>query len=180
MRMTSKLLAIVFAFMLLAALGSWVASVLGFSVNNLLSDEGLRWLLQHGGSSLSGKPMTLGLLLCIAWGSCPHWTNRPALFRMALHLAWLWAGILLFALWPSSPLRGLGGQVFPSPFSHSLPALLCLSIVGVNACLQPSQAGQLLTRGLRRYAIYIIFALLLGFLYDEIRYILCTSITLQS
>lgn len=180
MLMMNKLLAALVAFMVLALLGSWVGSVLGLPVNNLFSDEGIRWMLLRGGSSLSGKPMAFGLLFCIAWGTCPHWTDRPALLRMAFYLAWLWAFILLFALWPSSPLRGLGGQVFPSPFSHSLPVLILLSVAGVNASLHPSQAAKLLTSGLRRYAIHIVFALLLGFLYDEIRYILCTSITWQN
>ncbi len=168
---SDRLLASGVAIAIVIALASWLFSALGYPVNNLFSAEGLRWCLRHGFSALPGEWLCIFVLACMAAGSLPSLTDRSALRKTAPSLALLWCLILAFVLWPSSPLRGVSGGLYPSPFVHALPALLCLSVLAVGIIREPHQASALLVRGIRKYAILIVFYLMVSFIVGEMRFL---------
>ncbi len=169
--MTNRLLALTVIAEFLVAVASWLFSALDYPINNLLSDEGLRWLLRHGFSStLSGYFGTF-VLACVAVGALPRWADRAAWRRAGLYLLLLWLLLLAFVLWSGSPLRGVGGGFFPSPFARALPVLLCLSVIVAGVAVDVRSAGDLLVRGIRRYSILIVFYLLLSFLVSELTFL---------
>ncbi len=165
------LLAFVVVVEFLVAVASWLFSVLGYHVNNLFSDEGLRWLLCNGFSSFPARYFTTFVLACIAVGVLPRWADKVAWRRMCLYLLLLWLLILAFVLWPDSPVRGVNGGFFPSPFARALPVMLCLSVIVVGLCSNGESAADLLVRGIRKCSILIVFYLLLTFLVSELTFL---------
>ncbi len=165
--MTNRLLALVVIVELLVAIASWLFSVLGYPVNNLFSDEGLRWLLCYGFSSFPARYFTTFVLACVAVGVWPQWKDKVAVRRTCVYLVLLWLVIIAFVVWPDSPLRGVNGGFYPSPFARALPEMLCLSVIVVGLCTNGRSAADLLARGIRKYAIIIVFYLLLTFLVSE-------------
>ncbi len=169
--MTNKLIALVVALEFLLAVASWLFSALGYPVSNLLSDEGLRWSLRYGFSALPVEYLATLIMACIAVGVLPKWQDKAALRKMTVWLALLWIVTLAFAAWPSSPLRGVSGGLYPSPFVSALPTLVCLSVIVVCVAMNIRSAGDMLVYGIRKYAVIIFFYLLLSFLLSEIRYV---------
>ncbi|MCD7720698.1 MAG: hypothetical protein LUI09_00535 [Prevotellaceae bacterium] len=165
--MTNRLLLTSLILAVLVAVASWLFSTLGYPVGNLFSQEGLRWCLLHGFSALPARWFCTFVLACIAVGCL----ERKRLRRMGVYLALVWLLMLAFVLWSGSPLRGVSGGLYPSPFVHALPLLLCLSVIVVSLAMSPSSASELLVRGIRRYAILIVFYLIISFIVGEVRFL---------
>ena len=57
--------------LVLLPVGAWLASVLGGNIQNPVSEEGIRWLFQHGAASLVAEPRYLAniVLLVMAVGA---------------------------------------------------------------------------------------------------------------
>ncbi|MEE1223192.1 MAG: hypothetical protein UHL07_06670 [Bacteroidaceae bacterium] len=156
----------------LAALLSCILSIVGLPVNNLLSAEGLRWLLVHGVQDGAFRYLPEVVLAVIALGTIPLRRTRVSAFRLFLRYALLLAFWIFMVWWKDSPLRGISGGLWPSPLSHSWFAILCLSLTAVNLSFAWSRVGQALADGVRRYAMALAAFLVGAFLYNEIMYIL--------
>ncbi len=169
--MTNRLLAFVVVVEFLVAIASWLFAVLGYPVNNLFSDEGLRWLACYGFSSFLARYFTTFVLACMAVGVLPSWKDRVAVRRTAIYLVLLWVVILAYVAWPDSPLRGVNGGFYPSPFARALPETLCLSVIIVGLFTNGRPVADLLVHGIRRYAILIVFYLLLILLVSELTFL---------
>ncbi len=169
--MTNRLLFLVLLVEFLVAVASWLFSALGYPICNLFSDEGLRWLLRYGFTSFPARYFCTFVLACMAIGTLPKWADWAAWRKMLVLLTLLWLLLLAFVLWQDSPLRGVNGGFYPSPFVSALPVLLCLSVIVVNVAMNVGSAADLLVRGIRRYAILLVFYLLLSFLVSEITFL---------
>ncbi len=169
--MTDKVFRFSIYFALLLALGSWIASLAGANVQNLISSEGLRWMLLHGFQDGAYRLLPSVVLGCVAVGSFPsRLVQRDILklgFRYAIAVA-LWA---FLAFWQGSPLRGISGGLFPSPLSHSWFVVVCLSVIAVNLTFNWKTAVSVLSNGLRKYGHIVILFLVFAFLYNEVVYI---------
>ena len=57
--------------LVLLPVGAWLASVLGGNIQNPVSEEGIRWLFQHGAASLAAEPKYMAniMLLVMAVGA---------------------------------------------------------------------------------------------------------------
>ena len=152
------------ALVLLLPVAAWLASVLGSDIQNPVSEEGVRWLFQHGASLLVAYPVPLVryVLVILAIGavresSMPDdWLalNGRKLtdvgkrnVKRALHSAGIFllctTMCLVLALFvPHSPLLGVTGSIIPSPwFTGILPAFL-LNVI-IAATLYSTMRGTL-------------------------------------
>ncbi len=170
-RVANKLFLLCLAFCVIVPLVSWLLSALGYPVGNLISAEGLRWLLRHGPETLLFRLFPLFVLVCIALGSLEFMSFREMWYRFAVSLCVIWVVLLAFVLWSGSPLRGVDGGLYPSPFVHVLPQLICLSVTASALFVTPERILPVLVDCLRRYAILIIFYLVVCCLYSEIVYV---------
>ncbi len=155
----------------LLPLASWLLSSLGYSVGNLISAEGLRWLLRHGPETVLFRLFPLFVLVCIALCSLRFMFRREHWVKFAISLCVIWVVLLAFVLWSDSPLRGVDGGLCPSPFVHALPQLICLSVTASSLLATPRFILRALVEGLRRYVVLIIFYLVICCLYSEIVYV---------
>lgn len=170
--MTNRFFQISLILAVLVALLSCILSIVGLPVNNLLSAEGLRWLLVHGIQDGAFRYLPPVVLAVIALGTIPMGRARVSTFQLILRYALLLAFWVFMAWWKDSPLRGISGALWPSPLSHSWFAIICLSLTAVNLSFVWNRVGQALADGLRKYALALVAFLVLAFLYNEIMYIL--------
>lgn len=170
--MTNRFFQIALILTVLVALLSCIASIVGLPVNNILSAEGLRWLLVHGVQDGAFRYLPEVVLAILALGTIPLRRTRVSTFLLFLRYALLLAFWVFMAWWKDSPLRGISGGLWPSPLSHSWFAILCLSLTAVNVSFAWNRVGQALADGVRRYAMVLVAFLVLAFLYNEITYIL--------
>ena len=172
MLMTDRFFQVGLILAVLIALLSCILSIVGLPVNNLLSAEGLRWLLVHGVQDGAFRYLPAVVLAIIALGTIPLRRTRVSTFQLFLRYALLLAFWIFMVWWKDSPLRGISGGLWPSPLSHSWFAILCLSLTAVNLSFAWSRVGQALADGVRRYAMALAAFLVGAFLYNEIMYIL--------
>ncbi|MCD8302262.1 MAG: hypothetical protein LUC44_04500 [Prevotellaceae bacterium] len=170
-RVANKLFILCLAFCVIVPLVSWLLSALGYSVGNLISAEGLRWLLHHGHETLLFRLFPLFVLACIALDSLLLMFCRKYWLKFAVSLCVIWVVLLAFVLWSESPLRGVDGGLCPSPFVHALPQLICLSVIASSLLATPQWILPALVESLRRYAVLIVFYLVICCLYSEIVYV---------
>ncbi len=153
------------------ALFSWVGSLAGLSVANLISTDGFRWLLLHGLQEGALRWLPHVVIGAIALGSISRedWTRRP---RKTLTVCSLLTAVVAIALlFPGSLLRGVGGGLVPSPLSHSWWLLCCLALAFTNVVLSRRPALDVLTKGLCKSARFVVLFLIFAFLYNETVYI---------
>ena len=170
--MINRLFQIVLILTVLVALLSCILSIAGLPVNNLLSAEGLRWLLVHGVQDGAFRYLPAVVLAIVALGTIPLGRTRVSAFQLFLRYALLLAFWVFMAWWKDSPLRGISGGLWPSPLSHSWFAIICLSLTAVNLSFAWSRVGQVLADGVSKYAMALVAFLVGAFLYNEIMYVL--------
>ncbi|MBR3513741.1 MAG: AbgT family transporter [Bacteroidaceae bacterium] len=159
--LSARVLAALLLLIVFTVLGSWLLSVLGLDVPNMLSSEGLRWLFRWPESRGFGMrcqcvvaaAVGVGALLRSGlcqdalnlfrgwhlWGAVPG-EVRPVTLRQrrALWLALLTCvlafGLLaLLFLLPASPLRSATGRLWPSPFLSGLIQAVVLGLIVTGA-----------------------------------------------
>ncbi len=160
-----------FYVILLLALFSWIGSLAGLAVSNLISADGLRWLLVQGlqGGALRWLPHVVVGAMALGGFSAAEWKVQPQRVVVLLLLAVV--VLSLAVMLPESPLRGIGGGLWPSPFSHSWWLVLCLLVMTMNVVLSKRSAMEVVSTGLGKYARLIVLFLIFAFLYNEITYI---------
>lgn len=179
-----------FVLQLLLMMGSWLLSA-AFPVDgihSLLSSEGLRWFLGHYATLIGSPWMAWLLLLSIAYGCLRHsgllrpgksYRERSALYITILLAALLIAVVLLLTIIPHAVLLSATGELWPSPFSHSLVPLIAFSILLLGICYgMVSGTLENLTAiynamldGIRRAAPFFIFYILIAQIYESLKYI---------
>lgn len=166
---------------------SWMLSAFGYPCRSLISDEGLRWLCLHI-TSLIASPLTAYALLYASAAGALEICIR--IHRRSPHTTILWTAVLvtlallsmpiLASILPDSPLRSITGGIFPSPLMHGLPVIIA-TVILVGAMLyaylslhltSPGRFCQMLTWGIRRYAIWIVVAMQLSFIHGTLLYVL--------
>ncbi len=155
----------------LLAVASWIASAMGMAVNNLFSGQGLRWLLLHGLQDGAMAYWPHFILFMFVSGSYPVNWNRETCRRYLLRLLPVLACFVLLAFWVDSPLRGIGGGLFPSPLGHAGFVVMCLCLLGINLSLHSQPTMTVLVNALKKMAVMIILYPIFAFLYNEITYI---------
>lgn len=182
----------------LVAVASWLLSALGYSDQNLLSAQGLRWLFSHPVPEWESTMLLWALWLFTALGCTRlsglsgeiwNWitgqgkqsTRRQ---RYALRLAGLATAcgivfLLHCALAPSSPLLGVTGKLWPSPYLDGL--LPCICLITIIVSLIFARASQryiswvdtigLLERSLARYTPWAVLLFVSGYLLNICNYV---------
>ncbi|MBQ5642682.1 MAG: AbgT family transporter [Bacteroidaceae bacterium] len=139
-------------------------------------DELLRYLWLHGTDRAASELLVYTILLLMALGGVIR--SRILVVRdidgqiAAVVVAVIANALLLFsAIVPSSPLLGVTGKVFPSPWSHGLFQSLCIECIivcfvfGVVSGTLHSRRDmlELLTYGIARWPWAILLAMLVSF-----------------
>ena len=139
-------------------------------------DELLRYLWLHGTDRAASELLVYTILLLMALGGVLR--SRFLVVRVidgqiaAVVVAVIANALLLFsAIVPSSPLLGVTGKVFPSPWSHGLFQSLCIECIivcfvfGVVSGTLHSRRDmlELLTYGIARWPWAILLAMLVSF-----------------
>ena len=139
-------------------------------------DELLRYLWLHGTDRATSELLVYTILLLMALGGVIR--SRILVVRdidgqiAAVVVAVIANALLLFsAIVPSSPLLGVTGKVFPSPWSHGLFQSLCIECIivcfvfGVVSGTLHSRRDmlELLTYDIARWPWAILLAMLVSF-----------------
>lgn len=128
---------------------SWLLSVadVGFEVRSLISSEGIRWFFGRFASMLASPFLVCLLLLSMAYGCIKAcglpglFVRRPLLLRYRERVALLFGGLSLLLLScgysmlvfvPHAVLRGVTGDLLPSPFSASVVPSVAFIIIVVG------------------------------------------------
>ncbi len=139
-------------------------------------NELLRYLWLHGTESMASQLLVYTILVLVAVGS----VLRSKVFSVrdhdarvaALLVALITVGVLLAAaLLPGSPLLGVTGRVFPSPWSKGLLPSLCLSctlvclVFGLVSGTVHSWRDvlALVTHGIARWPWVVLLTMLISF-----------------
>lgn len=193
-RIGEGVLALLCVSALLLGLFSWLAHAAGYSVNSLLSGEGMRKLfLRENGTNCMADGMRGLLLLLLALGAwqysglgeaCARWRTltlrqRRALLSAGTVLAVGCALCVLSPLFPGFPLLSITGQLFPSPFSQGLPVMLVLVVMGAAAVYGSvskhlcgwAQGLRLTYIGIRLHAVWLFDYLMLRLLLVGMKYV---------
>lgn len=140
-------------------------------------DEFLRYLWLHGTESAVSELLVYTILLVIAIGSVIR--SRILVVRdidglVAAIVVAVISNVLLLlsAIIPSSPLLGVTGKVFPSPWSHGLFQSLCIEcivvcfIFGIVSGTLHSKRDvlDLITYGIKRWPWTILLTMLISFI----------------
>lgn len=166
---------------------SWILSALGLPVDNMLSDDGLRWFFLHMPEPFMNYYVVLFILSLSALASLQYvrFGEEERSSRVSLTVCFVLAFLidallLLAALHPRSPLISLTGRLFPSPLLHGLPFVLCFGIILVAFVwgLLTRQLTSLttyrlfLSEGFRRYGSLMVAAMLVSFICYCVRYVI--------
>lgn len=150
-RVFARLCLVIFFLEVLLFLLSWLISVIvpQWEINSLLTDVGIRWAFRHAESSLLSPPLVWLMLVAIAWGAVKglrkareqrkyvggqiptRHRERIAAYSTLITAIIYIVVIVMLTLMPNAPLASITGSLFPSAFSQSLAAILC---VGVCLC----------------------------------------------
>lgn len=142
-------------------------------------DELLRYLWLHGTERAASELLVYTILFVVAVGSVIR--SRLLVLRdwdglVAAIVVAVISNVLLFlsAVIPSSPLLGVTGRVFPSPWSHGLFQCLCIECImvslvfGIVAGTLHSRRDilELFTYGIVRWPWAILLAMLVSFSFN--------------
>ncbi|MCR5819573.1 MAG: AbgT family transporter [Bacteroidaceae bacterium] len=197
-RLAHGLIISLFCSMLLLILGSWVLSMVGVSVNNIISSEGLRWFFRQRFVPLETQVISVVLLIMICLGAITDsglWKDlcllvnrnqrplnmrqRRALFAVLVLLIFSIFAFIFLIMSPSAILLSVTGHLWPSPFFDGIIRgfvinILFLSIVyGISSGHMRtfSQTLSLLYIGIIKFAPWIIVTLLSLSLYSLCLYV---------
>lgn len=178
---------------------SWLLSVVGEPVRNLLSPEGIRWIFSNASSGFMNEPFSyfLQFVLMIgafrasglthALGSLLRWPGciaatyrqRRALFFSGV-IALVYVGIILLLVFlPHAVLLSATGNLFPSPFSEGLVwatttgVMLIALVYGTmsNTLRTFQEVIHVFYAGLEYYAVWIVVAILAAEFYAALDYV---------
>lgn len=169
--MSNQLLKGALCFSLILGMGSWIANAMGVDVNNLISAQGIRWLLLHGIRSGMLNYWIPFILLMITEGTIPVFKNKYERRRYFILIFVVGVIVALCSLWPDSPIRGISGKLVPSPLSHASYVLSCLLLIGINMTMHSSPMIQTLKNAIQKRATVIVLFPIFAFLCNEIIYI---------
>lgn len=179
---------------------SWIGSTMGYPLQNIFSDEGIRWFYAHLNESLTTPllafvfPVTmlcgavarsgLGRLLkdlCRIRGERVRITYRQktALGISATFFTVYFATALLCVLTPHAVLLSATGHIYPSPFAHGILPVTALGVqltamIYANLSNHLHGLGEILSVvywGIQRYAVWIFITLLTAQLIHTVMYI---------
>ena len=141
-------------------------------------DEFLRFLWLHGTERAASVLLVYVILFLMAAGSVVYsklFVVRDQDGRMAAGVMFVIINVLLLlaALLPNSPLLGVTGRVFPSPWSHGLFQSLCIEFVVVSLLFgivagtlhSAMDVLRMLTYGISRWPWAILLAMLASLLF---------------
>ncbi len=177
---------------LLLMFASWLysAAIPTSGVHSLLSGEGLRWFMGHYAYVLSTPLLIWLLLLGIAYGAFMHsgllrrrfngYRERRALWISLAFLACYVAFVLLCTIVPHAVLLSASGNLWPSPFSHSLMPVIAFGITAfsvvygiIAGCYKTlADVYDSLLYGIREFAPLLLFYVLLTQFYYSICFVL--------
>ena len=139
-------------------------------------DELLRYIWLHGTERAASELLVYVILLIMAVGSVKRsriLSVKDTDGLVAAAVVAVIANILLLvsAIIPSSPLLGVTGKVFPSPWSHGLFQSLCIECIVVcfvfglisGTLRSVRDIMELLTYGISRWPWAILLAMLVSF-----------------
>ena len=100
-------------------------------------DDIIRNIWLRGAENVASVWLVYCIILLSAIGSIVYsrlyeFKDRDALLAAILVALTFIAGIVLTAIIPSSPLLGVTGTLFPSPWSHGLFPVICLLLMSVS------------------------------------------------
>lgn len=165
---------------------SWILSALGQPVNSLLSDDGLRWFFIHLPGQFINYYVTVAISVISAFASLEyvHWGSTESVRRTPLVICLVLALVmdillLLAAFHPHSPLISLTGSLYPSPFLHGLPFVVCFGLMLVayvygvltRRITSLSSFRHFLGYGYERYGALMVLSMLLSFIFHCSRYV---------
>ncbi len=144
-------------------------------------NELLRYLWLHGTESMASELLVYTILLLTAVGS----VLRCGILKVrdqdgliaAIVVALIINGLLLAAaVLPGSPLLGVTGRVFPSPWSNGLFSSLCIECILVSTVFglvsgtihSFRDALQLISYGIARWPWAILLAMAVSFFHSSI------------
>ncbi|MCQ2222376.1 MAG: hypothetical protein MJZ35_01165 [Bacteroidaceae bacterium] len=184
------------ALFILVPLIAWVASVLGADVVNLVSEEALRWLFNHGAEMLSSPHLSLLILFLTAIGTLqesklahhirilvirneaepPH---RKALIGSLLFFFTFLIILFLPVIFRFTALLSVTGTLLPaSPWLSGFPLALFVDII-LTSIIYVAFSSQLygiegitrmITQGFVRHGVWIAIVMMGGLLYHIIKY----------
>ncbi len=143
-------------------------------------NELLRYLWLHGTECIASELLVYTILLLIAVGSVLR--SRLLTVRdqdgmvAAIVVALITNGMLLAAaILPGSPLLGVTGRVFPSPWSNGLFPSLCIECILVSFVFglvsgtvqSVRDALELVTHGISRWPWAILLAMAVSFFHSS-------------
>lgn len=142
-------------------------------------DEFLRFLWLHGTERASSELLIYVILLLMAIGSVIYskilvLRDQDGLMAAVVMLLICISLLLFTAFWPNSPLIGVTGKVFPSPWSYGLFQSLCIVCVVVSFVFgivsgtlhSARDVLQLLTYGISRWSWLILLAMIVSLVFD--------------
>lgn len=168
---------------------SWVANLYGMQVQNLLSTDGIRWILRHLMDNFQQMPLALLLLVLMGWGALRYsgWleslqhivTRKRAILsprqRWAFQLSWvvllLYLLVLLTGFWGSEPvLLSITGTLAHSPLLDGSAVVALVGVLLITStyawvsgrCTSVFAFLQLLPQGITDGAMLFLNLFLLG------------------
>lgn len=139
-------------------------------------DELLRYLWLHGTERAASEMLVYVILFVVAVGSVIRSKllvvrNMDGLMAAAVVAVISNVLLLLSALIPSSPLLGVTGRLFPSPWSHGLFQSLCIECIMVSFVFgivsgtlhSMRDMLELITYGIARWPWAILLAMAVSF-----------------
>lgn len=169
---------------------SWILSAMRIEgVRSLLSGEGVRWFFGHFTTMVGSPWLACLVLLLVAFGclqksglfSRPHTSYRDRLaLRVTVVFLIIYVGVvLLLTAIPHAVLLSSTGNLFPSPFSHSIVPILSFGVILISVSFGMvsgrfetlSDVLDALSFGCRKGAPLFIFYILAIQLYESLKFV---------
>lgn len=169
---------------------SWILSAMRVEgVRSLLSGEGVRWFFGHFTTMVGSPWLACLVLLLVAFGclqksglfSRPHTSYRDRLaLRVTVVFLIIYVGVvLLLTAIPHAVLLSSTGNLFPSPFSHSIVPILSFGVILISVSFGMvsgrfetlSDVLDALSFGCQKGAPLFIFYILAIQLYESLKFV---------
>ena len=141
---------------LLLALFTWVGSIYGMEVVNLLSADGMRWMFSSVVPNITHSPLAMVLLglmalsaldgsgMLYAFRGHTNAKQKNAMVIALLVLVIFAVAVACMTLLPSAPLLNPLGTLNHSPFTRGLPSVALIFVI-ITADIYGYTSGRLLT-----------------------------------
>lgn len=144
-------------------------------------DDIIRDIWLRGAESIASVWLVYCIIFLSAVGSIVYsrlyeFKDRDAVLAAILVALTFIAGIVLTAIIPTSPLLGVTGTLFPSPWSHGLFPVICLLFITVSVAYglvsgtvhSLSDAVHIICYGISRWSWVIIAVMIVTFIFSVI------------